>query len=97
MDEHGVGRRAVAVRVGGRVQGVGFRWFVLRAAEAGGVSGWVRNRDDGDVELRVEGSPGPVAAFLEAVRRGPSGARVERFESLDFEPGGLERGFRVVP
>ncbi len=97
MAERGGDRRAVRVRVGGRVQGVGFRWFVLRAAETEGVAGWVRNRDDGDVEIVAEGPPGSLAAFLDAVRTGPAGARVARFEAREIEPDAAERRFRVIP
>ncbi len=97
MREHGAGVRAIEARVGGRVQGVGFRWYVLRAAEAHGIRGWVRNRADGDVELLAEGPPHEIEAFLEAVRRGPRAARVARLEVRDIESGGQGPGFEVRP
>lgn len=66
------------VLVGGRVQNVGFRMFVLQAAEQLGVSGWVRNLPDGrQVELEVEGEDHLVDQFISRVRVGPRGARVQ--------------------
>ena len=62
--------------IGGDVQGVGFRYFVMRQARSLGVRGWVRNRDDGSVELVAEGERADLERLLEAARRGPSQARV---------------------
>ena len=62
--------------VRGRVQGVGFRWFVHRQAQAHGVAGWARNLDDGSVEVVALGSPEAVAALERDVRHGPRGAHV---------------------
>ena len=72
--------------VAGRVQGVGFRWFVCRAAEQLGVRGDVRNLRDGRVEIRASGSADLVSALLDEVRRGPSGARVDGVEQLSPDP-----------
>lgn len=66
--------------VHGRVQGVGFRWFVQRHAEAAGLVGFVRNRQDGTVEFEAEGPVEILEAFLETVRRGPSMSRVTDIE-----------------
>ena len=64
--------------VRGRVQGVGFRWFVREAARAAGLSGWVRNNPDGSVELEA-GGPAPALDRLRAaVGSGPAGAAVEQ-------------------
>ena len=60
----------------GRVQGVGFRYFVLRQADTLRLAGWVRNLADGDVELEAEGDRASLEALVEAARRGPSSARV---------------------
>ena len=65
------------VRVSGRVQGVGFRFFAERAARAAGVTGWVRNLPDGTVESAVEGEETAVTAYLESLRAGPRTGRVE--------------------
>jgi acylphosphatase len=63
--------------VRGRVQGVGFRWFVEREAATLGVTGWVRNRDDGRVEVMATGTREQLAALHARLREGPRAARVE--------------------
>jgi acylphosphatase len=78
--------------VHGRVQGVGFRWAIARAAESRGVSGWAANRADGTVEAVLEGEPEAVESVLRLSREGPRGARVERVDVADEEPEAL-RGF----
>jgi acylphosphatase len=70
------------VRVTGRVQGVGFRWYVRAEAERLGLGGWVRNRPDGSVELAADGPEDAQDALLAAVRRGPPSAIVSRVESM---------------
>ena len=57
--------------VTGRVQGVGFRMFMTREAQAAGVTGWVRNRRDGTVEAVVQGTTGAVERIIAWTRRGP--------------------------
>lgn len=80
-------RRGWIVR--GRVQGVGFRWFVWREAERLGLGGFVRNLRDGSVEVVSQG-PGAALDQLEGLlRRGPSGAQVDAVESRDV-PAELE-------
>ncbi len=73
-------RRSVRVRVIGRVQHVGFRWFVERRASELGLGGWVRNAEDGCVEVTAEGAAGKVDRLLEALRRGPPQAIVQAVE-----------------
>jgi acylphosphatase len=63
--------------VRGRVQGVGFRWFVLRQARQLGLVGWVRNRLDGSVEAVASGAEESLRIFEGSLRRGPAGAVVE--------------------
>ncbi|ALK09201.1 acylphosphatase [Blastochloris viridis] len=70
----------VRLTVRGRVQGVGFRYFVERTAARLGVDGWVRNRADGSVEAVAAGEDAAVAAMIEACRRGPPAARVDSLE-----------------
>jgi acylphosphatase len=65
----------------GRVQGVGFRWFVREQARRWGVRGWVRNRPDGSVEIAASGAEQSLEGLLAAVRRGPSGAAVDNVHS----------------
>ena len=66
--------------VTGRVLGVGFRWFVERAAQQLGLHGAVRNTDDGAVEVLAHGTPQQLAELKQALERGPRAARVERVE-----------------
>ncbi len=61
----------------GRVQGVGFRWFVEREAATLGITGWVRNREDGRVEVMATGTREQLAALHGRLREGPRAARVE--------------------
>lgn len=68
--------RRIRVVVRGRVQGVGFRWFVRQEARRIGVAGWVRNLDDGTVELETAGDDAAVQRFLDHVRVGPDTAEV---------------------
>ena len=64
--------------VQGRVQGVGFRWFVHREASELRLSGWVRNTEDGDVEVVASGTAEDLADLRASLRQGPRGARVDR-------------------
>jgi acylphosphatase len=66
--------------VHGRVQMVGFRAFVIRHAGEGGLSGTVRNLDDGTVEVVLEGPAAAVRKLVDLLRDGPSHARVERVD-----------------
>ncbi|WP_263368113.1 acylphosphatase [Edaphobacter bradus] len=63
--------------VKGRVQGVGFRWFVQQEAAEIGLRGWVRNTDDGHVEVVAAGSPEDIADLKAALRKGSRGSRVD--------------------
>lgn len=87
-----VARRYV---VAGRVQGVGFRYFTDAAARREGVDGWVRNMADGSVEVVIEGDLESVDRVEAAVRRGPSSARVERFDVEEQAPSGRTTGFSI--
>jgi acylphosphatase len=82
-------RRRVVVH--GRVQGVGFRYAVARAAATRGVSGWARNRPDGTLEAAFEGEPEAVESLVQFCQDGPRGAEVERVEAFEEEPEGLAR------
>ena len=73
----------VRYAVRGAVQGVGFRWFVLREAHRLGLCGWVSNMPDGSVEVVADG-PAPLLADLQrALVRGPSAAQVSGVDNLD--------------
>ena len=85
-------RRRVVVH--GRVQGVFFRDTTRRLALEHGVSGWVRNTWQGTVEAVFEGPPEAVERLVAFVRRGPSGAFVERVDMFEEDEEGLT-GFSV--
>ena len=80
--------RSVEGTVSGRVQGVGFRYFVLRHASAEGLSGFVRNLADGRVEFLLSGESQAVARVLAKIEQGPSFARVSdvRLRELQTAP-----------
>lgn len=81
--------------INGRVQGVFFRAETQRAAQSLELSGWVRNLDDGDVEVLIEGKDIDVDKMIAWCKKGPPAARVDRVEVMD-EPykGNLTR-FRI--
>jgi len=70
--------------VHGLVQGVGYRWFVRRAAGRLGLSGIARNLPDGDVEVLAEGTDESLQELERELRRGPSASRVERVEKREL-------------
>ncbi len=79
-------RRAV---VRGRVQGVGYRFFALRAARELGLNGWVRNLPDGSVETLAEGEADALAQFVKRLGYGPLTSRVDGVAVEIVEPQGL--------
>ena len=81
--------------IGGRVQGVGFRFFTEAAAACEGLHGWVRNRPDGRVEVVAEGDSEALERFERHVRQGPPSARVENVEMDDTTPSGRDTGFSI--
>ena len=90
------------VTINGRVQGVGYRYFVEQAARSRDLEGWVRNRRDGSVEAVFAGPAEAVTAMIAACRRGPSSARVEAVRDEAANPDMLnlrEAGerFSVLP
>jgi acylphosphatase len=96
MDEGPIDQRSVRVRIEGRVQGVGFRYWTERIAVELGLDGWVRNRRDGAVEALFAGSPDDVAEMLERCRDGPPAAQVTSVTILE-EDGTASAGFEVLP
>jgi acylphosphatase len=81
--------------VSGRVQGVGFRWFVDHEARQLGLSGWVRNNIDGSVEVLAIGSPQQHAALRDKLQRGPRAARVDEVKELPADPVPGLNTFRI--
>jgi acylphosphatase len=81
----------------GRVQGVGFRWYVHREASELDLRGWVRNTEDGEVEVVAHGDPADLAELRASLRRGPRGSRVDRIVEhalAESEAAGLS-SFRI--
>lgn len=84
--------------IGGRVQGVGFRYFVQSVAVRETLSGWVRNLDDGRVETAAAGEADAIARFERAIRQGPPAARVEHVtvdDSFPMAPKDDVTGFHI--
>ena len=88
--------RTVRVKISGRVQGVFFRVSCARLADELGVSGWVRNLPDGDLEAVFHGPDRAVDDMLEWCREGPPHARVTGVDVLE-EPSVPRAGFRIEP
>jgi len=89
-------RRAVLARIEGRVQGVGFRAWTLREAQALGLAGWVRNEADGSVAARIEGSQKNIDRILERLRIGPPGAAVTKISCKPSVPEAMGSSFRIT-
>jgi len=89
-------RRAVHVVISGRVQGVGFRAFVEREAEALRLEGWVRNRRDGTVEAVFAGDEGEIQHILMELNAGPPAAAVTDVRTGPYE-GPIPTGFSSLP
>jgi acylphosphatase len=87
--------RAKQIRVHGRVQGVGFRYFVQRAGSRLGLTGNVRNCPDDTVEIVVAGDTELIEEFLKEVTKGPPLSRVERLEINDIAPVQKFRSFQI--
>ena len=81
--------------VRGRVQGVGFRWFVEREAHVFGIAGWVRNNTDGSVEVLAMGSHEQLLGLRSRLRQGPRAARVDDVEETEVKPVAGLTTFRI--
>jgi len=89
--------RALARRflVRGRVQGVGFRWFVEREAHILQIAGWVRNNHDGSVEVLAMGTREQLAGLRSRLQEGPRAARIDNVEESEVEPVAGLTSFQV--
>ena len=81
--------------VRGRVQGVGFRWFVEHEAHVLGIAGWVRNKPDGSLEVLAMGSRDQLAGLRSRLREGPRAARVDDVEESEAKPIPGLSAFRI--
>jgi acylphosphatase len=86
---------AKTFRVRGRVQGVGFRWFVEKEAATLGIAGWVRNRSDGSVEVLAQGTREQLFALRSKLQQGPRAARVDDVEEFESQPQQEMKTFRI--
>lgn len=83
---------SLKVHVHGFVQGVGFRDFLMMAAQQNKLDGWVRNRSDGSVEALVSGATKSVEAFVSSATKGPQGAKISAVDLHNSEPP-ADKGF----
>jgi acylphosphatase len=85
------------VRITGRVQGVGFRYYTRQNAHDLGIHGWVKNLRNGDVEALLEGTPGDVNEMVSRLKTGPAAARVDSVQEIErSDPSGRPaEGFTV--
>jgi acylphosphatase len=81
--------------VRGRVQGVGFRWFVEREAHILGIAGWVRNNSDSTVEVLAQGTRDQLSGLRSRLREGPRAARVDDVDESEAEPIKGLSSFRI--
>jgi len=83
------------IKVEGRVQGVGYRYYAMSQARALDLKGYVRNCIDGSVESEVEGDRESVSRYIDALRAGPSFARVHDVQVNWLEVNGRYRDFDI--
>jgi acylphosphatase len=81
--------------ISGRVQGVGFRFFAQKRATDLGLDGWVRNLEDGRVEVYAIGKPEKLSEFAASLHAGPPTSDVRTVEQID-EPVQRVSGFRIT-
>ena len=75
--------KEVYIKIRGRVQGIGFRWFAVHEAKRiGGISGWVRNEVDGSVEILMSGEEEKIDQMLLSCQKGPPFSRVDKVEFI---------------
>ena len=86
---------AMHILIAGRVQGVGFRWFARVAARRLELSGWVKNRADGTVEVAASGPQDRLDQFRRQLSRGPDAAEVEQIRDLEPIEGELDFPFSM--
>jgi acylphosphatase len=87
---------ALHVVIHGRVQGVGFRWFVREQGRLLGVRGWVRNRPDGTVEVSADGDAAALEALKTRLWEGPPGAAVAELQELQVAADPLPNPFTIL-
>ena len=86
----------IHVVVRGRVQGVGFRWFVREVARGLDLAGWVKNRADGGVEVMAEGSKASMRSLMQQLREGPPGADVKDVQEVPSDTAAVPKPFTIA-
>ncbi len=89
--------KAIHAVVEGEVQGVGFRYSAMREAKALGLTGWVRNAEDGSVEVWAEGEESSLDEFSRWLEHGPDYARVEKLRVTRVKALGIYASFLTIP
>ena len=89
------GKIRKAARAQGRVQGVGFRFFVQTEAKKARVTGWVKNENDGSVTMEIQGTPEQLAALEERIKKGNGFAKVSQLESTEIAVVAGESQFSI--
>ncbi len=87
--------KTFALTISGRVQHVGFRYFAYNEASSLMLEGYVKNLENGDVKIEVQGQPGELDIFLATIRKGPAWARVDEMKIQEL-PEGNYNGFKIV-
>ncbi len=87
-------RKAYAIKVEGRVQGVGFRFYTVQKAHELGIKGFVENKPDGSVYIEDEGIENHLLEFVQWCHKGPSWARVQKVSFTEMPAIGLT-GFKI--
>ncbi|RUM27600.1 acylphosphatase [Rhizobium vallis] len=90
------GHEAVQVRISGRVQGVGFRMWTRNEAARLGLTGWVRNEEDGSVAALIAGSDTAISTMIERLRRGPAGSSVSGVQTETTRLEKIPGDFRII-
>lgn len=94
-EEDSAVQEAIAAKVTGRVQGVGYRYTTAHAARDLGLVGWVRNAADGSVETRAQGDMRAIERFVTFLWRGPTSAQVRSVDVTPVDPDPALTGFAV--
>jgi acylphosphatase len=87
--------KTVRIKVYGKVQGVGFRYYTLRQANKLGVKGWVRNVQDGTVEIVAQGDPASLDRLSAAVKQGSPASEVKRIHVEEIDGMNRYSSFQV--
>ena len=81
--------------ISGKVQGVGFRYWIQNLAINNNISGWVKNRSSGDVEALIIGQEKEVQKLIKQCKIGPSSATIQNIQINDYNQDCLEKGFNI--